>query len=69
MKTNKNFLIWALIFFGMFLAINMGGSGVQHAKRQELAFSDFMNEAEQSLLIQVHQHFGIFLYHGFRCFC
>ena len=53
MKTNKNFLIWALIFFGMFLAINMGGSGVEHAKRQELAFSDFMNEADNKHIAEV----------------
>ena len=46
MKTNRNFLIWALIFLGVFLAMSVGGAGNQRSSQEKLAFSDFMTEAE-----------------------
>ncbi len=53
MKMNKNFLIWALIFFGLFLAVNLSGGGNYHEQQQKLAFSDFMNEAENKHVSEV----------------
>lgn len=53
MKTNKNFWIWTLIFLGLFLAVNLGGAGKPNATRDKLAFSDFMNDAENKRIAEV----------------
>ncbi len=53
MKTNKNFLIWALIFLGLLMAFNIKGTSIQHASREKLAFSDFMNDAENKRVAEV----------------
>jgi len=53
MKINKNFLIWALIFLGLFILTNIGGSKSGSAMHEKLAFSDFMNEAENKRVAEV----------------
>ena len=53
MKTNKNFLIWTLIFLGLLMAFNIKGSRVQNGSREKLAFSDFMHEAENKHVAEV----------------
>ena len=53
MKTNRNFLIWALIFLGVFLAMSVGGAGGQRASQEKLAFSDFMTEAENKRIAEI----------------
>ena len=53
MKVNKNFLIWALIFLGVFLAMSVGGPATQSASSEKLAFSDFMSEAENKRISEV----------------
>ena len=53
MKTNKNFLIWALIFLGLFILTNIGGQRSRAVMQEKLAFSDFMNEAEDKRVSEV----------------
>ena len=53
MKMSKNFLIWALIFLGVSFLSSMFEAGSRHAGTEKLAFSDFMNEAENSRIAEV----------------
>ena len=53
MKVNKNFLIWALIFLGLFILTNIGGTKSGSSMHEKLAFSDFMNEAENKRVAEV----------------
>ena len=53
MKANKNFLIWALIFLGMFLAMSIGGTNSSRTSQEKMAFSDFMTEAENKRISEV----------------
>ncbi|MBR2299660.1 MAG: ATP-dependent zinc metalloprotease FtsH [Alphaproteobacteria bacterium] len=53
MKTNKNFLIWALIFLGLFLFISLSGANTERVSNEKLAFSDFMTEAENKRISEV----------------
>ena len=53
MKVNKNFLIWALIFLGLFIMTNVGGLKNESASREKLAFSDFMSDAENKRVSEV----------------
>lgn len=53
MKINKNFLIWALIFLGLFILTNVGGLSNEAGSKTKLAFSDFMSEAENKRIAEV----------------
>ena len=53
MKINKNFLIWALIFLGLFILTNVGGLSNEAGLKTKLAFSDFMSEAENKRIAEV----------------
>lgn len=53
MKINKNFLIWALIFLGLFILTNVGGLSNEAGSKTKLAFSDFMSEAESKRIAEV----------------
>ncbi|MBO4294402.1 MAG: ATP-dependent zinc metalloprotease FtsH [Alphaproteobacteria bacterium] len=53
MKINKNFLIWALIFLGLFILTNVGGLSNEAGSKTKLAFSDFMSEAENKRVAEV----------------
>ncbi len=53
MKMNRNFLIWALIFLGLFLFMNIGGMPTNRVSQDKLAFSDFMNDVENKRVSEV----------------
>jgi len=53
MKVNKNFLIWALVFLGIFIITSIGESDKGSSLHEKLAFSDFMNEAENKRVAEV----------------
>lgn len=46
MKTNKNFLIWALIVFGLSFFVSLFGNNTKRASDERLAYSEFMDEVE-----------------------
>ena len=53
MKINRNFLIWALIFLGLFLFMNAGHVNNARVSQEKLAFSDFMNDVENKRVSEV----------------
>ena len=53
MKVNKNFLIWALIFLGIFIITSMGEPEKGSSSYEKMAFSDFMSEAENKRVTEV----------------
>jgi len=53
MKINKNFLIWAFIFVALSFFVSMSGNGARKNLQEKLAFSDFMNEAENKRIAEV----------------
>ena len=53
MKVNKNFLIWALIFLGLFILTSIGEKNSASALHEKLAYSDFMTEAENKRVAEV----------------
>lgn len=53
MKFSKNFIIWALIFLAVTSFAGAIGSSEQRANRDSIAFSDFMNEAENKKIAEV----------------
>ena len=53
MKINRNFLIWVLIFLGLFLFINLGNVNNTRVSQEKLAFSDFMNDVENKRVMEV----------------
>ncbi|MBO4285557.1 MAG: ATP-dependent zinc metalloprotease FtsH [Alphaproteobacteria bacterium] len=53
MKINKNFLIWAFIFIALSFFVSMSGNGARKNLQEKLAFSDFMNEAENKRIAEV----------------
>jgi len=53
MKVNKNFLIWALIFLGVFFAMSMSSPTMQRTSEEKLAFSDFMSDVENKRVAEV----------------
>ena len=53
MKVNKNFLIWALIFLGLFILTSVNGTNSGPSMHEKLAFSDFMSEAENKHVAEV----------------
>ena len=53
MKFSRNFLIWILIFFVLTSFLSTIGSKHQNANVETLAFSDFMNEAENKKIVEV----------------
>ena len=53
MKVNKNFLIWALVFLGIFIITNIGESEKGASLHEKMAFSDFMSEAENKRVAEV----------------
>ncbi len=53
MKTNKSFLIWVAIFFGLFFLVNLVGAEKYRTEKTTLAFSDFMREVEAKRVTEV----------------
>ena len=53
MKFSKNFIIWALIFLAVTSFAGAIGGSEQRANRDTIAFSDFMNEAENKKIAEV----------------
>jgi len=53
MKVNKGFLIWVLIFLGLFLMMSITGAGNPRVPQEKMAFSDFMSEAENKRIAEV----------------
>jgi len=53
MKMNRNFLIWAAIFLGLFLMINITGAGSKRVSYEKMAFSDFMSDVENKRVAEV----------------
>ena len=53
MKFGRNFLIWVLIFFVLTSFLSTMGTKQQRANMETLAFSDFMNEAENKRIVEV----------------
>ena len=53
MKFGRNFLVWVLIFFVLTSFLSAVGTKRQNANTDTLAFSDFMNEAENKKIVEV----------------
>ncbi len=53
MKFNRNFLIWVLIFLALSSFFSAVGTHSERANVDHLAFSDFMNEAENKKIAEV----------------
>ncbi len=53
MKFNRNFLIWVLIFLALSSFFSAVGTRSERANVDHLAFSDFMNEAENKKIAEV----------------
>ena len=53
MKINRNFLIWVLIFLGLFLFINLSNVNNTRVSQEKIAFSDFMSDVENKRVMEV----------------
>ena len=53
MKFSKNFLVWVLIFIAVTTIAGAIGGNEQRTNRDTMAFSDFMNEAENKKIAEV----------------
>lgn len=53
MKFSKNFIIWALIFIAVTSFAGAIGGNKQRVNSDTMAFSDFMNEAENKKISEV----------------
>ena len=53
MNFSRNFFVWVLIFLGLIFFLGSIGDNPQHARSEQIAFSDFMKDAENKKIGEV----------------